>query len=93
MCSGPVMLKHPSFGRVGEGPHKHLAVLHLELSMAARYISSPPLIISSRCFVTLLLSATLVFLAAHSHGSVTGARRRKTIKASHLDPGGNPIEY
>lgn len=39
------------------------------------------------------LSASLVFLTAYSHGGVTGARKRKTIKGSHLDPGGNPIEY
>lgn len=46
------------------------------------------------CAASLLcLSASLVFLTAYSHGGLTGTWRRKTIRGSHLDPGGNPREY
>lgn len=46
------------------------------------------------CAASLLcLSASLVFLSAYSHGGLTGTWRRKTIRGSHLDPGGNPGEY
>lgn len=46
------------------------------------------------CAASLLwLSASLVFLMAHSHGTLTGQRRSKTIRGSHLDPGGNPRVY
>lgn len=46
------------------------------------------------CAASLLwLSAGLVFLMAYSHGALTGKSRRKTIRGSHLDPGGNPRVY
>lgn len=81
---------------VGEGGHQDLGsvsvTLHQSLVGFPILPRHPSLF---HCAASLLwLSASLVFfLMAYSHGALTGKSRRKTIRGSHLDPGGNPRVY
>ena len=85
----PLHAKHP--GRGSSSFASNLKPLH-RTSHGRPILPHHPSLF--HCAASLLcLSAGLVFLTACSHGGLTATRRRKTIRCSHLDPGGNPGEY